>query len=455
METSLARENLKVNRFVKRKSLLLMGVFYIQIFSYIVLSNAFTINFGNRFPIKISEFFSIFTILIVAVLFIISNKKISIKKSKEKWVYVWITYIILLDILCIAINKYTFNDFVYGFLYVLRLVHLLIVVKSLHYIMRDQGIKTKNIIRFIKACYFIVVIIGVFQYFFYPIAFDWYDVFYKVGFYWPTPDPHHDRMLSTYLDPNYLASCLIIPISICIAQLLNIRKKSVRNTNLKIKLGFEILVFIVAILLTKSRSGIVGLAFVFVVYAFLYGIKRKISVPMLIFIFVSLFTIAYLLLFSNITVFERIRNFSSDPSAMHRFDSWKISLEYFKDSHYLGIGYNMLGAYKVNIGEEVGNAANYGMDSSILFMLVTTGIAGVLIFLYGIIKIIFNRKKVIINNSLKMILVSSIAMSFFNNLLFNVIWLLPVLLLGTMIEEKKKITIRKKMENNNESIINQ
>ena len=455
METSLARENLKVNRFVKRKSLLLMGVFYIQIFSYIVLSNAFTINFGDRFPIKISEFFSIFTILIVAVLFIISNKKISIKKSKEKWVYVWITYIILLDILCIAINKYTFNDFVYGFLYVLRLVHLLMVAKSLHYIMRDQGIKTKNIIKFIKACYFIVVIIGVFQYFFYPIAFDWYDVFYKVGFYWPTPDPHHDRMLSTYLDPNYLASCLIIPISICIAQLLNIRKKSVRNTNLKIKLGFEILVFIVAILLTKSRSGIVGLAVVFVVYAFLYGIKRKISVPMLIFIFVSLFTIAYLLLFSNITVFERIRNFSSDPSAMHRFDSWKISLEYFKDSHYLGIGYNMLGAYKVNIGEEVGNAANYGMDSSILFMLVTTGIVGVLIFLYGIIKIIFNRKKVIINNSLKMILVSSIAMSFFNNLLFNVIWLLPVLLLGTMIKEKKKITIRKKMENNNESIINQ
>lgn len=454
MQASLTKENLQVNRISKKKSLLLVGVFYIQIFSYIVLSNAFTINFGDRFPIKLSEFFSIITILIAFFIFIVSNKRISFKRNSQKWIYVWLIYVFFLDIICIAINKYSISDSIYGFLYVIRIIHLLILVKSLHFIMKSQGIKIKSIIKFIKICYFIVVIIGIVQYIFYPIAFDWYDVFYKFGFYWPTPDPHHDRMLSTYLDPNYLASCLIIPISICMAEFLNIKRKSKHNNNLKVKLAFEILIFIVAILLTKSRSGIVGLGILCIVYAFLYGIKRKISIPMLIFVFVSLFTIAYLLLFSNITVFERIRNFSSDPSATHRFDSWKISLEYFKNSHYLGIGYNMLGAYKVNIGEEIGNAANYGMDSSILFMLVTTGIIGLLIFLCGIIKIL-KRKPSIMNNSFKMILISSIAMSFFNNLLFNIIWLFPVLLLGTLLNDRKKIIIRKKVENNNEGIINQ
>lgn len=437
MQATLENTYIKKEYCRKNKSIVLHSIFYIQIFSYIVLSNAFTINFGDRFPVKISEFFSVITILMSFFLFVVSNKKIKTNTSGQRWLYLWIAYVIILDFFCILINKFSLSDSLYGLLYLFRIIHLIVLVRSLVFLIRNQGICLSSVVKFIKFCYMIVVVIGFIQYVLFPVAYDWYDVFYKMGFYWPTPDPHHDRMLSTYLDPNYLASCLVIPISICLAQLLSIKQKNKKTKVLRLKLISEILIFLFAILLTKSRSGIVGLATICFVYVVLFCIKRKIKIQNILLLILVFLVFTYLLFFSNITVFERIRNFSSDPSATHRFDSWSHSLEYFKDSNYFGIGYNMLGAYKISIGEEVGNAANYGMDSSILFMLVTTGILGVLIFSYGILKIIVCPQKHYLNYAFKLLIIGSVIMSFFNNLLFNVVWLFPVLFMGIILDDKK------------------
>jgi len=442
-----------VSKKVNKKSILITGIILFQIFSYIVLSNAFTINLGNRMPLKLSEIFSIVT-FISAFYFLIKNKwKFkSLKRSKNRWIYVWIIYAFVLDFICLIINGYAFNDFAYGLFYLFRIIHLLLLVRALNYLIDCQKISKKWLVKFIKMCYFLVVLIGLFQYLVYPIAYDWYGVFYKLGFYWPTPDPHHDRLLSTYLDPNYLASCLLIPIAICFAELIDFNNRRNKNNSLSIKLILEIVIFVIAILLTKSRSGMVGLIVVLIFYFIFYELKKPIGIYKIVLYLLMLITFFYLFFFSNITVFERIRNFYSDPSAMHRFDSWKYSLQYYKDTNFLGIGYNMLGAYKLKIGEEVGRAASYGMDSSLLFILVTTNIIGLGIVLYGFYKIFKYKNHNLINIAVKMILITSIVISFFNNLLFNPVWMFPVFLIEMVLNNPINKIKGKGLKN--ESIIN-
>ena len=420
-----------------KKNLIIVAIIYLQIFTYIVLANAFTINLGNRMPLKISEIFSVLVFIVTLVMIIKNNDKIKLKiKNRYKWLLFWIIFVLILDVFCIIRYKYSVSDSMYGLLYLFRIIHIIILVKCLSYLMKYAGIKSRKMISFIKLCYFFVVIIGLFQLVFYPVAYDWYDVFYKFGFYWPTPDPHHDRLLSTYFDPNYLASCLVIPIAICLAQLLRLNNK---NKIKKIELLIEIAFFFVAILLTKSRSGIVGFGVAIIAFCILFGVRRKTSMYTYITFAIIIFTFMFMFLFSNISVFERIRNFSSDPSAQHRFDSWSISIQYLKDSNFIGIGYNMLGAYKSIIGEEVGRAASYGMDSSLLFILATTGIVGFVIFAYGILKMLTYKNINYVNNAVKIIIISSIVISFFNNLLFNVIWLFPIFFIETNLNIKLRI----------------
>lgn len=420
-----------------KKNLIIAAIIYLQIFTYIVLANAFTINLGNRMPLKISEIFSVLVFIATLVMIIKNNDKIKLKiKNRYKWLLIWIIFVLILDVFCIIRYKYSVSDSMYGLLYLFRIIHIIILVKCLSYLMKYAGIKSRKMISFIKLCYFLVVIIGLFQLLFYPVAYDWYDVFYKFGFYWPTPDPHHDRLLSTYFDPNYLASCLVIPIAICLAQFLRLNNK---NKTKKIELLIEIAFFFVAILLTKSRSGIVGFGVAIIAFCILFGVRRKTSMYTYITFAIIIFTFMFMFLFSNISVFERIRNFSSDPSAQHRFDSWSISIQYLKDSNFIGIGYNMLGAYKSIIGEEVGRAASYGMDSSLLFILATTGIIGFVIFAYGIVKMLTFKNINYVNNAVKIIIISSIVISFFNNLLFNVIWLFPIFFIETNLNIKLRI----------------
>lgn len=440
-----------------KKNLIVAAIVYLQIFSYLVLANAFTINLGERFPVKISELFSIITFLsVIMCLLFYRQKNFFVIKKRYLLLYIWILYVIILDIACIFINKYSLSDSFYGFFYLLRIIHLILLIKALHFLIEKENISKYKLLKFVKACYIIVVLIGLIQLLVYPVAFDWYDVFYKLGFYWANPDPHHDRMLSTYFDPNYLASCLIIPIAICLSQLLSIRGKNKKNNSEKIKLLFELTFFIIAILLTKSRSGIVGLAISFLVVFFLFGMKRKTSIITFSLIGIMMIVFVFMFFFSNISVFVRIRNFATDPSAMHRFDSWKASFEYFKDSNFIGIGYNMLGAYKNIIGEEVGRAASYGMDSSILFVLVTTGLIGFILFIALLYKVISRKDKHYINNSVKIIIISSVFVSFFNNLLFYIIWMFPVMFIDSILncQDKKMVVLSKKEGDLSESIAN-
>ncbi len=423
MEITAPNEVKKVNnvRVYRRSAILTLT--YLVIIAYIVFGNAATFNIGQRLPVKAAEILSI--PLILVYLFKFHNIKKVVKIKFPRLFILWCIF----DVISIAYNtfvmKYQIMEIAYGTIYLMRLIHIILVSYIIVAFLRYYRVPFKKIRKLFIYSYLIVCIIGIIQYFLFPVVADWYQVFYNFNIYWPTPDPHLKRIVSTYFDPNYLASILVIPMLLDIALLLYSKKKTVS----KKQLIFELLIMSITMLLTKSRSGIVGLlvgSFILVLYLF---ICRKIKLVYYAVLFVVALLLLYLLLFSDITVFERIRTFQGDASAAHRFDSWAESWGYILDNPIFGVGYNLFGNYTEKINGTLNTTTGYGVDSSFFFILITTGFVGGLLFIVAGIKYISRKNKTILHLACKSILVASFAMSFFNNLLFNVLWIMPICML--------------------------
>ena len=126
-------------------------------------------------------------------------------------------------------------------------------------------------------------------------------------------------MVSTYLDPNYLSSCLLIGFCLNLF-LINYYKK---QNCIKYRLFIYFFVYLLSILLTNSRSGILGLSIILIIYFYSsISYKRMNFFNTFLFFIIPIFSL-WLVLYSNISVFERIRNTMYDASSFVRFNSWE------------------------------------------------------------------------------------------------------------------------------------
>ena len=111
-------------------------------------------------------------------------------------------------------------------------------------------------------------------------------------------------------------------------------------------------------------------------------------------------------------------------SSLARLENWKKGLEIIKDQPLFGVGFNTLRYAQKDYGFLTSNwrktHAGAGLDSSLLFVWATTGLTGLIVFLYFL-KGVFKTKSLVIKASL----LALIAHSFFNNTLFYpwvIIW---------------------------------
>jgi len=423
---------------------------YVTIASYIILGNCATFNLGNRLPIKIAEIISLFSILILYI----NYKDIIIKNNFIKKISIFIIICFLSLLVNEIIYKYDFLKILYSFLYPLRIVHLLILATLICTCFKKNNIKFNIIIKFIIKCYCVVCIIGIIQLLFFPVANDFYNLFYKIGIYFPNPDPHINRLISTYFDPNFLGCCLLIPFTFSFINWL----KNGKGIDL-----LYFLLFFITIILTVSRSALLGAIIIGIVIFFSFILDNKNNKFLkirfnekltLLFIIGLLGIIVSYFAGVNVRVFDRVFNTMSDGSTFARFDSWEKGIKIFKDNPIFGIGYNTLGYYSENIFSKPHNLASmFGIDSSLLLILTTTGIIGSLYFIYIIIfsfkKLMINKNKYIVT-SLISILISSLICCNFNNLLFYILWLFPMLLLTIQYDieyDNKNILIDARMIN--------
>ncbi len=217
----------------------------------------------------------------------------------------------------------------------------------------------------------IIVLGGFIQFYFVPDISKWSTV---GGF-----DPHMGRLLGTWMDPNFVAGLLGFFLPVMVGAWY---KES--QLKMKVILGLLILACLYAGFLTFSRSGYLSIAG----GLFFFFLLRD---PKIILLGILVMTAGLL---TNERAQKRVGELSGtmaavifrdtdevDPTAKLRVQSWRRSYELWQKYPVLGIGYN---TYRFRAAEEGVVDEKFfssgGSDSTLLTILVTTGIGGVLLF---------------------------------------------------------------------------
>lgn len=279
---------------------------------------------------------------------ILKNLKTSLfvfKKWKEIFFFLLIIFLSLIN----RFFKFSLRENIIGFLYFLRLT---LYFFYFFYLLTLQKIKRKMIIKKgFKFFGFLTLIFSFLQYFFYP---DLGNLSY-LGW-----DRHQFRVFSVFFDTHISGMIFLILFFYFFKKGKDLFEKS-------LAIGFLVLIF-----LTYSR-----LTYFLFLFLIIYLFLKEKNKPLFFVLFiVSVFSIFFLIpkfpgestnLFRRFTIFSRM-------------EDWKKGILIFKENPILGIGYNRIGAFKQD-GENV-NHSRAGFSSSYLIILVTSGIFGLMSFLF-------------------------------------------------------------------------
>lgn len=249
-------------------------------------------------------------------------------------------------------------------------------------------------------------------------------------------DPHRNRMLGAYFDPNYFSVIITLPAVFAFAMYAEQRK---------LIYGILFLFFSSMIVLSESRSGfttgalILMVWFIELLFRLLNGKTVSIkNIRMLSVLAVFSIFLAFVLASSVGNLSKRIVDTGSDDeSSMNRLRSLQIGHEMFMTQPLLGYGYNFA------VWELLEKKKNTGLDSSVQMILIDFGVILSSIigaaFIYWInkcgrrIRIRFGSSSGI-NRFWRLyisyVLVVILFASLFNNILFYPFWEIPVIVLG-------------------------
>ncbi len=211
-------------------------------------------------------------------------------------------------------------------------------------------------------------------------------------------DPHYFRTVSTFLDPNFAGAFFVLIMIL----LLQFKKEKYA--------GIFFTLLYIALLTTFSRSSYLMFLVSGLTFSFLNKSKKYFILTLVLFAFLLLGFKTYSILVAT------PRNISREQSASFRFNTWQQGFVLFQKSPVLGIGFNAyrFGIEKYNLGnqqflESHGSSAN---DSSLLFVLSTTGILGLGVYLYFLFSLFKSNRTAAIG------LTGLLIHSFFSNSLF-------------------------------------
>lgn len=253
------------------------------------------------------------------------------------------------------------------------------VVYSLIYIfLIQERLYTQVYLRWVYVVGTLFSSIGLLQYILYPSLRNlWY-----LGW-----DPHYFRLFSTFLDPNFAAIYIILTIFLGIALIQVIPKRWM--IAMQIVNG-------VALFLTYSRSGYLSFAAGLLIWMLLTK-QWRILLGFIIFAFVLLLP----------TPGGDTLRLTRMDSTISRIENWEASIVRIGSSPIIGVGFNTL-RYRPIFAQTdpdptVPSKADAGVDSSILFLAVTTGFAGLTVYIwlvYRMIQMVPRRSPHFLNSNL-------------------------------------------------------
>ncbi len=301
-----------------------------------------------------------------------------------------------------------------GITHFLRLVMFLLLYPSI--VLFINRYSKKKLLNFLVVVSAITASIGLVQLVVVP------DIGFLSQYGW---DPHRNRVVSTWLDPNFLSSFLIIPLAIVISSL----DKNIRSSSKKLGQLGMLAIITIAALLTLSRSGLM----IFGVFFVLIGVRYYQKLMILLFISLAVVIMLYTPARQRITGI-----INPDITASARLISWSESLTIGIENTLKPIGYNNYSIYKNNSIYIEQKNSSFGADSSILLIFSTTGIIGTILFIapffYSIIRSLRSKRKeyCILSASLASLIIGS---NFNNLLLYSLIIPAYLIIMAAINEE--------------------
>lgn len=214
-------------------------------------------------------------------------------------------------------------------------------------------------------------------------------------------DDHFLRLIGTFLDPTFLG--LIIVFGLLIA--------SQRLIESKNKWYFLILFLSVSLAFTYSRASYLAFATGLFVIMSHYKKMKIFFICMIGFLIIMLFLP---------TAQNRILSFMRAFSVVNRLENYSQTIEIFKTTPVFGVGYNNLCLARANVWKSTNVASHScsGSDSSLLFILATTGLVGFMIFVYSLKRIhdslLYDSRFIILSSCFAALIIHSI----FSNSMF-------------------------------------
>lgn len=222
-------------------------------------------------------------------------------------------------------------------------------------------------------------------------------------------DPHYFRTVSTFLDPNFAGAFFALTLILLFQNF----KKNKLNI-------FLFLIVYLALLTTFSRSSYL----MFLVSGVTLALLKKSRKLLFIVIFLFLILLSAFQIYTQIVA--QPKNISREQSASFRLNTWVQGLTIFQKSPILGVGFN---AYRFaikefNLGDEqfIQSHGSSSNDSSILYVAATTGLLGLVVYLF----FIFNMFKYSYPQNL--ILISALAGLLVHSIFANSLFYPPILL---------------------------
>lgn len=196
-------------------------------------------------------------------------------------------------------------------------------------------------------------------------------------------DPHENRLLSTWFDPNFIGGLFAFLIGINCEKLF-----SKKNNKMKLISACGLGIILIALFLTYSRSSYLALATTIGVFGLIRSRKLVIGLCIVVLVFTAVSQRAQERIGG---IFQSVRSLTQeqsgelpDATARLRIASWENTIEIFKEHPLLGVGFNAFKFAQIEKGflQDENNHAGSGSDASLLTILVTTGVIGFSVFLW-------------------------------------------------------------------------
>ncbi len=326
------------------------------------------IQFANGLAVSLNDI-GLFLVVSVWLIYKLKNRK-----TKNNYLLLApLALFMSIGIISLILNfpNLGINNFLVSFSYYVRYLGYLF----LYFLVKDFSLKYKSKLKlYLLLSGLIMLLIGYVQFFFYPSLKAWFP------YGW---DEHLYRMFSTFLDPNFSGAFYSLYFIYVIDYLRKIHKKQVELK--EILLGAVALLSLIAVYLTYSRSALIMLIVSVLTYLFILK-KRKL-------IFVSL-TVLILLIFVSPRAFSTEgTNLLRTVSSFERIQSVEVAAKIISQNPILGVGFN---AYRYaqnrnGLNNKIWQVTHSGAgtDTSLLFVIATTGIIGFLAYLFLIYKIFY------------------------------------------------------------------